>query len=53
MNAHAPQGGDTAVTRLFNPYEKVGTHLYTTKSSEVTMNTKAGWKLDGVIFKTR
>ena len=47
---YAPQGGDVQVTRLFNPYETVGTHLYTIDQDEVDSNVALGWVKDDVAF---
>ncbi|NMM95009.1 InlB B-repeat-containing protein [Bifidobacterium oedipodis] len=47
---YAPQGATTGVTRLFNPYETVGTHLYTTSSDEIAKNVKLGWIQENVLF---
>lgn len=47
---YAPQGGNVQVTRLFNPYETVGTHLYTTNQDEIDSNVALGWVKDAVAF---
>ncbi|NMM95006.1 InlB B-repeat-containing protein [Bifidobacterium oedipodis] len=47
---YAPQGATTGVTRLFNPYVTVGTHLYTTDQSEIDSNVKLGWVKENVLF---
>ncbi|NMM95000.1 InlB B-repeat-containing protein [Bifidobacterium oedipodis] len=47
---YAPQGATTGVTRLFNPYVTVGTHLYTTDADEIAKNVKLGWIQEDVLF---
>lgn len=40
-------GRGAAITRLFNPYETVGTHLYTASAAEVVSLEQLGWKKEG------
>ncbi len=44
-------GGDYAVYRLFNPYEKQFFHHYTMDKSEYEKCQKSGWKDEGVGWK--